>query len=341
MIVLYTGKPGSGKTYRVVRDLMKESGRYYILHNIPELKEELIEDGKYIQSWEAIPDVMTKGKQSELAAWARREYSRNVLFVFDECQTKLSRKTDAVLEWLSWHRHLDMDIWLICQSERMIAREYVDLCSHQIRAKRGITTGQFVYQYSVGGESYRTERVKQSNAVFASYKSFEGGGEVKKGRSKIGYYAMGACAVAIVLLIYMIGWRIPATFARSMPVEKKTSSANKKEQRRLDKGNVGAAVWKVEDKRISLMDELKKYSYAGVVGHRVMVQDTTDLSIMDLGMVSQYQLVEARGNSALVTIPDCGMVMIAKRAKVYATAQKIGKSGAGTLPPAGSRALVE
>lgn len=111
-IAVYTGKPGSGKTYRVVKELLEDEGRYYVFHNIDGLKESLIEGGRYIQNWTSIENFFTKEKQEEISSWARSEYNRSVLVIVDEAQTWFGDRSAKIKAWLTQHRKLGQDIML-------------------------------------------------------------------------------------------------------------------------------------------------------------------------------------------------------------------------------------
>ena len=147
---MYTGKPGSGKSYRVVYQLLRDSGRYYVFHNIAGLREAMIEDGQYIQRWDDIPQFFSKTKQEEICKWVKEKYNRSTLIVIDEAQCWFGERNAEYRAWLSWHRHLGQDIWLVCQHYKMLHSDYYNLADYECRGKRGIATGQFVYQYSVG-----------------------------------------------------------------------------------------------------------------------------------------------------------------------------------------------
>lgn len=333
-IILYTGKPGAGKTYRVVHELLRDSGRYFVFHNIDGLRESMIEEGRYIQSWVDIPGFFTKAKQEEVCKWAREKYDRSVLVIVDEAQMIFGDRNAELKAWLSWHRHLGQDIKLICQHYKMILSDYYNLCDYEIRGKRGFMTSRLVYQWGVNGETFKTDRLPINKATFAAYRSFVGG-EVNKGRSKMMLYAAGACALAVVMGVYVIGFGLPSVFAKAGG-EKRSSISQQRQ--------VASPVAKTPKKSAGVppsdpfLDRLMSLSFAGVVGGRVLVQDCATLQIMPLSDVMEYKTVEVTGRSALVMTRDRGLMRLNVRSGRYAAAGKIRYEARATEPPAQARA---
>lgn len=333
-IVLYTGKPGAGKTYRVVHELLRDSGRYFVFHNIDGLREAMIEEGRFIQSWVDIPDFFTRKKQEEVCKWARDEYDRSVLVIVDEAQMWFADRNGEIKAWLSWHRHLGQDVKLICQHYKMIQQDFYNLCDYEIRGKRGFITSKMVYQWGVNGEVFKTDRLAVNKAVFAAYRSFVGG-EVNKGRSKILYYAGGACVLAVAMAVYVIGFGLPSVFAKaSGPVKKKVVG---------DTPSVAAkasgSMKKVDPPRDQVLDKLQRVSFAGVIGGRVLVQDLDSLSVYPLSDIMEYRLLECDSRSALIVHKEKGLVKIRVRGSRYLAAAKIKPEARATEPPAQARAV--
>lgn len=330
-IILYTGKPGAGKTYRVVKELLEEEGRYYVFHNIDGLKESMIEGGRYIQCWSDIPGFFTKKKQTEISEWARAEYNRSVLVIVDECQMVMGDRRSDIKEWLSWHRHLGQDIKLICQHYKMINTDYYNLCDYEIRGKRGFITSQLVYQWGVNGETFKTDRLRVNKAVYAAYTSFVGK-EVNKGRSKMLYFAVTAFVLALAMGVYVIGFGLPATFA--------AASGKKVAKKGSGPGSAAAAAPAPakEVKKDETLERLRRLSYAGVMGNRVLMQDVDTLEIIPLSEVMEYRIVEVGGGSVLVNAKDRGLLRLKVRNGRYVVASKIKHEGAARAPVAPDRA---
>lgn len=334
-IVLYTGKPGAGKTYRVVKELLEDEGRYYVFHNIDGLKDSLIEGGRYIQSWVGMEGFFTKKKQEEISTWARATHNRSVLVIVDEAQMVMGERNSEIKAWLSWHRHLGQDIKLICQHYRMINQDLYNLCDYEIRGKRGYITSQLVYQWSVNGEVFKTDRLRVSKGVFAAYTSFVGG-EVNKGRSNVLLYAAGACALAVVMGVYVIGYGLPQVFAKASGPAKTSKSNQQQPNQQLGKKQQPKPAKPPSD---PVLDKMMSVSFAGLIENRVLVQDTKTLGIFPLSDILDYRLVECSGKSALVMTKEKGLMRINVRRSRYLTASKIGEGGARSpVPPPPERA---
>lgn len=213
-VTLFTGKPGSGKSYRVVEKLFKDCEKYYVFHNIDGLNDSFFSDGAFIRRWDSINDFLTLEKQKEICTYIQKEFKRSVLVIIDEAQSNgFKYSSPALLDWISYHRHLGQEIYLISQSRNSIHRDYVDRCQYEVRAKRGIATNQMIYQYSVEGEVFKTDRVPIKKAVFAAYKSFE----IQETRKKTAPYLLyiAACLVACLSLgVYQVVWGVPSMFGK-------------------------------------------------------------------------------------------------------------------------------
>lgn len=327
-IIIYTGKPGAGKTYRVVKELLEETGRYYVFHNIDGLKESMIESGKYIQSWVGIDGFFTKKKQEEISNWAKAEYGRAVLVIVDEAQMVMADRNPDIKAWLSWHRHLGQDVWLICQHYKMISSDLYALADYEIRGKRGHLTSQFVYQWNVNGETFKTDRLKQSNAVFAAYQSFIGG-EINKGRSKLLLVAVGGCVAAVCMAVYVLGFGIPSVFA-------KIDARNKRVVKGQVKEEAVAGRLERKDAKVPLdpfIESLKKVSFAGCIGSKVLVQNVDDLRVFPLSELMDYRVLECSGLGVLLMTKEKGLVRLKVRGSRYQAASKIKESPRASVAP--------
>lgn len=328
-IILYTGKPGAGKTYRVVKELLEDEGRYYVFHNIDGLKESMVEGGRYIQSWVGIEGFFTKRKQIEVCDWARKKYNRSVLVIVDECQMVMGDRNTEIKSWLSWHRHLGQDIKLVCQHFKMLNMDFYNLCDYEVRGKRGIITSQFIYQWGVNGETFKTDRLRMNKAVFAAYTSFIGK-EVNKGRSKVLYYGIGACAMAVCMGWYVIAYGLPSTFAKADKSKGKKGGT----VAQSNVAGVQGAPKKPPAVKDVVLEELKRLSFAGVMGGKVMMQNVDSLDLVPLSDVLEYKVVEVSGGSVLVMAKDRGLLRLKVRHGRYLTASKIKVEGTlATVPP--------
>lgn len=240
-ITLFTGLPGSGKTYKVVHELAKKQTqeKYMIFHNVDGLKLE----GEFVKDWRSIPGFLGKAKQQEICDYEKERSGRPVLVVIDEAQNDFDKSKPELKSWLSWHRHLGQDIWLICQHNTMIHRDYYNLCDFEVRGKKGLALNQFLYQYEVRGEKFKTERIPKKIEIFQMYRSFEGASAPKKG-FKVVHYAMVVMVVAIVGAVYFLVWGVPGVFGANdkKAIPTKVSSGSSTLPRKMEKGKVGPSI---------------------------------------------------------------------------------------------------
>lgn len=256
MIELITGKPGAGKSYLAVQRLLAlDPGKYVVYHNIDGLKPEAFAESGMIRAIpEPVKEFLTKEVQTRYADAIREKYGRAMLVVIDEAGLVLAERDAAIKGWLSWHRHLGQDVWIVVQNSTMIHKDYVVLAEYEIRALKSTVLNLLVYQYRVGGEAFRTVRKKRDMKVYEAYKSFDVA-EVRKAPSKLLWYSIGGIGVVAVLfyaLLHSFGSPLKAkeVGAGVTPLErgsvplvvpnvKGSSGANKKEEVRPEIGYVG------------------------------------------------------------------------------------------------------
>lgn len=293
MIEVITGKPGSGKTYLAVQRMMElPLGKYVIWHNIDGLNAEAFPEPSVVRS---IPSDLRswcqKSNQIEWAEACREKYGRPMLVVIDEAQMTFADKNDGLKGWLSWHRHLGQDIWLICQHSRMLHQDYFNLAEYEIRAVKSLVLNMLVYQYRMGGETFKTIRRRRDRKVFAAYRSFDQT-EASKPSFKLVYWGVG-------LIVLCVGgfFLLQKSFADNAKVyeDKKPPGQTKGSGSRDRAYHQSAAV----DKPVDLWETI---SYSGVVGNRVLVQKLDSGFLTDLGEAvrEKYALVEASGRSCVV-----------------------------------------
>jgi len=210
MIMLYSGKPGSGKSYRCVSDLLEKglSEKYYIFHNIDGLKSQKFECPDHVKDWSKycsdekinFRDFFTKEYQEALSTEIESKYHKRLMIVIDEAQDFLDKSDDKIKKWLTYHRHLGQEIKLITHGDRSLHMDYRVLIEFELRAKHGKFINVpmfFVYRKIVAGEGIGASFTFKRKEIFGSYKSFM----VGDGKIKMSY----AVPVFIVGL-FIAGW---------------------------------------------------------------------------------------------------------------------------------------
>jgi len=198
MIVYLVGVPGSGKTYKAVytifnnfsthekakKDVKKDFYNCYT--NINEFKFDKVHDvnaldfdalqRKLKQLHRLYKDKVT----DEYLIEKCKEFEiYKTLFVIDEAHNYFDKNDPVLIWWLSYHRHLYQDIFLITQNLSLIYTKYKSFSEYFYRAKA--TTVSFnrnTFKYdvfinsrlSMNAKSH-TEKLPKVDEVFDLYKS--------------------------------------------------------------------------------------------------------------------------------------------------------------------------
>ena len=270
-IRLYSGIMGSGKTYRVVYELKNTDllDKYFIFHNLEELKIE----SKYLKEYGKNsgfnpPDLFTYEYQTKLTKQIKEDYGRNILWIIEECdKIGFDKSSPKIKEWLSMHRHLGQDIYLISQSKWNIAKEYVNLVEVEIQGKRGFVFDQFIYSWFSGGEKVATDRLPKQKAVYQLYKSFHIP-ELKKKRSNLWKWALVFFILALCGTVYFFFFGLPGKFT-SMGENVKKANHIKNDDINIIKNNNNK-----NQNQISDLSPVKfQYSYAGTIQDQLYISD--------------------------------------------------------------------
>ncbi|MFC3875572.1 zonular occludens toxin family protein [Neisseria musculi] len=199
MLYLITGVPGSGKTLKMISDLMNRKdlkNRPLYLDGISEVDNEVIPnlpipEGETMQTWHK---------------WA----PTGAILVIDECQRVFrprpsgSKVPDYVAE-LETHRHKGIDIFLLTQHPRLIDINVRSLIGHHCHISKSNLGVRRMFEWESCGDP--TSRASVASAVksvytldkkaFGVYKSAEEHTKIKTKLSRVVY-------IAPVLLAFMI-----------------------------------------------------------------------------------------------------------------------------------------
>lgn len=268
-IRLYSGIPGSGKTYRVVyelkyTDLLK---KYYIFHNIPNLKIEHPHLKHYGPESEFNPPgLFTYETQKQISEQIKEQYNKNVLWIIDECdKLGMDRIDKKHKEWLSMHRHLGQEIYLITQSRYNIAKDYMNLIEVEIQGKRGYIFQSFIYSWLASGEKFATDRIPKKKDVFEAYRSFHFA-ELKNKKSNIFKYLIILVFITIALLVYFFFFSLPGGF-------KETKEKIKSESKNIEKTNENQI--NNQNHKPYTSDNIGKYYFAGSFQKIIYMTDSS------------------------------------------------------------------
>lgn len=207
------GKPGSGKSYYLVRLLAKQyctlvDGAYSvkdgitIIANIDGLKLPHIDLAEQIKSAGSADHFFSLEHQKKLT----EEIDGNIVYCIDEAQ-KFWRSGDKTktqnlaFEYFELHRHLGHDVYLCTQNYQKLPKQITVLPEFIIRSapRSRSLMGEFRYWHVSEGETVKTESIRRDQAIFALYKSMDREESVKvKNPLMPKVFAMSALAAALI-----------------------------------------------------------------------------------------------------------------------------------------------
>lgn len=197
MIEVYTGVPGSGKTYRAVDTLYNAFideksttfGKFDLFYtNINEFDYSAFPEGvantidfeKLLVSLTELRDLYKKNVGDTVLLTRASELSLDkALFIIDEAHNYFDVKNDVLIWWLSYHRHLHQDVILISQNMTLIFGKYLTFSEFFYVATPSalrLSGSTFTYTQYVDKRLYNKHKtasvkVKFNEEVFKLYKS--------------------------------------------------------------------------------------------------------------------------------------------------------------------------
>lgn len=131
MIEVYTGTPGSGKSYHAVQDIVKalRSGKKVISNLWIDESKVKKNKGEFIY----VQDFKIRHLLPEFA-------KGNALIVIDECQVYLGSRSwssdsdrDVWLRFFQLHRHVNINVILITQDIEMIDKQVRNISEYELK----------------------------------------------------------------------------------------------------------------------------------------------------------------------------------------------------------------
>jgi zona occludens toxin len=244
MIEFNLGVPGSGKSYRGIYALysnfglnekLKDSKYIYkdiefAYTNINEIKLECFEKDKVLPlEWDKFYIALTslhtsykaKINDSELIVKARDLNLYKCLIILDECQNYLDINDKVLIWWLSYHRHLNQQIFLITQNLALVYSKYKSFSEFFYMAKPSslkLFKNKMVYnmftssrlsQVSKGG----TIKIPFVKDIFDSYHS----GANQQSENLIKKFLLMAVFffVAVLIILYLVKYNMVSEYQNS------------------------------------------------------------------------------------------------------------------------------
>ena len=255
MIWIYTGTPGSGKSFHAAQDIFSRLRRGGgLICNFP-IKEELVKKRKaHVEYWD----------NSELTAERLVEYAMKhhkigkegqTLVVIDECQIIFNcrdfgrKDRNAWVTLFSQHRKLGFNFILITQSDRMLDKQIRALIETEVRHRKlnnyglggrilwlftGGRTWFIAISYWYGGNKLMLDKTmipyrKRTAEIYDSYKLFSdmvtAGGDVCAGGDRVsgGAPGNGGTATGDTIRKQLLARRLIAVLQR-MATEKREAA---------------------------------------------------------------------------------------------------------------------
>lgn len=153
MITLVDGIPGAGKSYYAVHYMFANTSKYYkIFNNIDSFKYydniQELKFSKFIENIAHCKDIYDNESKSDKDIWTylmsvdllnsdEKEFITPVLIVLDEAHNYFDIKTDLYVWFLTYHRHLFIDIILVTQDSNLLHFAYRKLFQNILHAVPG------------------------------------------------------------------------------------------------------------------------------------------------------------------------------------------------------------
>lgn len=317
MITLFSGVPGSGKTYKMVAELSRCKDKYFVVHNIDGLQDGYL--GNYginfIQYCKEnnleVPDFFSKEYQIEFTQKIRDKYARPVLCVIDEAHEWFSTNSKALKMWLSYHRHLDQQIWLVAHRSTNLPSVYRSFIEVEYRAKSGSflgIPGFFFYNRLLGGVAAGYVKERKSQKIFKIYKSALASSDVNRKKPKMLYFMIAGVIVLVASFI-----ALPYYFMKpdSKEVEKKEMKAAPGAHgsaRTPGASSVDAVVNKLNALEKSQAESLaERYAYAGNFNGRIVLEDRKTGENKYIEKMSEgLKVVSVSGSDSCIVFTSAG-----------------------------------
>jgi zona occludens toxin len=298
----------------MVAELWKHKNRYYIIHNIVGFKTEKL--GDYGFNWVdycaqnniTVEEFFSKDYQIELAKKVKEKYKRNMLIIIDEAHEWFDRNVKLLKMWLSYHRHINQQIYLVAHASRNIPQTYRTFVEVEYRAKSStflFLPGYFFYNRIIGGQraGFIFERKKQS--IFALYKSQDISISDKEVKKK-SFVIPGI--VVVIVLLFMAFLKAPSWIMGKEAGEAKKAPQDSNEAVLGADSGAPASDNIKEAENDMPFDE--KYAFVGQISGMVIIEDRKD------GV--QYMLHRVPGNFRVLDVKRADYCIVWNgRDKIY------------------------
>ncbi|MEN6461036.1 MAG: zonular occludens toxin domain-containing protein [Syntrophomonas sp.] len=332
MITLYSGIPGSGKTYKMVAELSRCKDKYYVVHNIDGLIEGYLRDYgvNFIEYCTKenmeVPDFFSKEYQIKFCAAVYEKYNRPVLVIIDEAHEWFSVNSKNLKMWLSYHRHIDQDIWLVAHRSTNIPAMYRSFIEIEYRAKSGAfmgVPGFFLYNRILGGQAsgYCKERKKQ--AIFDIYKSQLINSEKKRKTPKFLMMVVAASILGVMLFIFVPKYfMLPADAKENSILAESKKAASGGQAQSKNPGGQAADQPGAFPQNNPVPDSSfeTKWAFVGAFADYLVLEDRLTGEQLPLQKISdKIKVVEIKRNDSVVLVLERGQFVTLYNNKRHVT----------------------
>lgn len=310
MITLYSGIPGSGKTYKMVAELSRCKDKYYVVHNIDGLQEGYlgiygINFIEYCKTENmAVEDFFSKEYQIKYCAAVYKKYERPVLVIIDEAHEWFSGKSENLKMWLSYHRHIDQDIWLVAHRSTNIPAMYRSFIEVEYRAKSGSIIGlpgMFLYNRILGGQASGYSKERKQQKIFDIYKSQLINSEKKRKVPTFLLFVLAAAVLGVMLFIF-----IPKYFMR--PDDAKENKIVAESKKVAQGGTVSVMeVGVAQVSSVSGNSFEEKWAFVGAFADYLVLEDRLTGEQLPLQKISdKIKVIEINRNDSVILMIESG-----------------------------------
>ncbi len=227
MLQVFTGVPGSGKTYFAVDyvyncfidEKHKDFGKFKrFFTNINEFKFDQFNNQTDTAHFLDFDDIkqkiyqlrilyLQKNPDTVLIEKAKESNLYDSLFIIDEAHNYFSEQDDVLIWWLSYHRHLHQDIILITQNISLIQKKYLSFSEFFYKAvppSLRLFSSVFAYKQYITPQLYKnsltiTIKLKFRRSVFSLY-----GSGANTQSTKVIYKFLIIAVIAVSVVVFGI-----------------------------------------------------------------------------------------------------------------------------------------
>jgi hypothetical protein len=166
-----------------------------------------------------VVQFFSKLAQSEFLAALRADYpdhGQSVVYIVDEAQRfwpKQEKVDEANVEWLAYHRHDGVEMYLVTQAWVLLHPTVGELASWEVRALTVRIPGRFTYGYYVQTVAFRRESHKYDKKIFALYQSFQVMSKTREVHPLSRYAIIIGASVCLLIVSVFWGYRTMAGMA--------------------------------------------------------------------------------------------------------------------------------